>query len=225
MRGRVKIKYEKHHCERDQDESSHVDWQDRRQIKRQNQRNRPDHAGKNCSGRTQFADNPVDRDQHQDEHDFRSPQFLKYALGRRHLDFGQLRAGGVERFAVHNAPVQFLQQIGHIGRDQINDFQFQGFLRSDRSALLYGGLGPFNVALALARNGLHVADGKVFELLLHGFVWLFFATARKTADGNRMRRADRSGRRHCRDIGRKRDEAACAGRGRAGGRDVNHNGN
>src|SRR5437763_1289285 len=103
---------------------------------------------------------------------------MKNALGRRHLDFGQLRAGGVERFAVHNAPVQFLQQIGHIGRDQINDFQFQGFLRSDRSALLYGGLGPFNVALALARNGLHVADGKVFEFLLHGFVRFFFATAR-----------------------------------------------
>jgi hypothetical protein len=43
-----------------------------------------------------------------------------------------------------------LQQIGHIGRDQINHFQFQGFLRGDRSALFYGGLGPFNVALALA---------------------------------------------------------------------------
>src|SRR5262245_6773102 len=36
-----------------------------------------------------------------------------------------------------------------------------------------------------------------------------------------MRRADRSGRRHCRDMGCQRNETACAGRGRAGGRDVN----
>ena len=150
---------------------------------------------------------------------------MKYPLGGRHLDFGHLRAGGIEGFAVHEAPVQFLQQIGHVGRDQINDFQFQRFLRGDRSALFHCGLGPFDVTLALARDRLHVADGKIFELLLHGFVWLFFATTRKTTDGNRMRSADRSGRRHCRDTGRQRDETPCAGRCRAGRRDVNHDGN
>ena len=40
-----------------------------------------------------------------------------------------------------------------------------------------------------------------------------------------MRRTDGSGWRHCRHMGRERDETACASRGRARGRDVNHNRN
>jgi len=63
-----------------------------------------------------------------------------------------------------------------------------------------GGLAHSTLRWRLPANGLHVADGKSFELLFHGFVRLFFATTGKPPMENWMRRADRSGRRHCRDM-------------------------
>ena len=108
VRRRIDIENEKHERERDQRESRCIDRQDRRQIKGKDQRNRAHHAGQDRAGRGQLTDDAIHRDEHENEHDFRSPELLKDAFGRRHLDLGDLRARGFERLAIDHAPVQLL---------------------------------------------------------------------------------------------------------------------
>ena len=72
---------------------------------------------------------------------------------------------------------------------------------------------------------LHVADRKVLEFFLHRLVRLLFAAGRIAADRDRVRRADRRGRRHGGDASRDRDEATRAGGGCANRSDIDHHWN
>ena len=108
MRGRIDIKDEEHHCQRDQHNPGNVDRQDRGQIKREDQGNRANHAGQNRAGRGHFTDNSVDGDEHENKHDLRPPELLKDALGWGHFDLRDLCCGGIQRLAIDNASVQSL---------------------------------------------------------------------------------------------------------------------
>src|SRR5439155_250088 len=66
----------------------------------------PTFTGKNCARCGQFADDPVDRDEHENEHDLGPPQLLKDTFGGRHLDLRHLGAGSLKRLAIHYTAVQ-----------------------------------------------------------------------------------------------------------------------
>ena len=90
VRGRVDIKDEEHHCQRDQHKPGNVDRQDRGQIEREDQGNRANHAGQDRAGRGHFTDNSVDGDEHENKHDLGPPELLEDALGWGHFDLRDL---------------------------------------------------------------------------------------------------------------------------------------
>ena len=95
---------------------------------------------------------------------------MKHALPREHRQGRDLDSGGGERPAANHPVIQQAEQIGHVLRDEVDDFQIERLLGGDTGALAHGGLGPVDVAVALVGDGLHVACGEVLEFLRHDVV-------------------------------------------------------
>ena len=135
MRWREDIDDEKRDRQADQRQPGNVHRQRRRHEQQQDHRDGADHAWQDRTGAAQFADDAVHGDEEEQEHHLGPPDQLKHALARGHRDLHDFRVGSLECPAAGGAPVELLQQVRDVVRDEIDDIRLEGLLGRGRDAL------------------------------------------------------------------------------------------